>query len=115
MRLGSATAFVLALAGLAAGCRGDAVKCDQGCRNYFTLMYWNKADADIARAPADQRDALRKQKLGELNKRMEDGVDMCISQCQAANKPDDIECMITAKTADQARGCVGAEPDKSGQ
>src|ERR1700755_3544284 len=105
MRLGSATVLPAMLGlGLAlAACRGDAVKCDQGCRNYFTLSFWNKADAEIARARGEQRDALRKQKLGELNQGMESGVDMCVSQCQAANNTADIECMIAAKTAEQAR------------
>lgn len=101
------TAIVLSLAALV-GCHGDPVKCDQGCRNYFTLHFWAEADKDIARAPADQRDALRKQKLGDLDKRMGDGLDMCVSQCQAANNKDDIECMIAAKTVDQVRSCANA-------
>jgi hypothetical protein len=99
------TAIVLSLAALA-GCRGDPVKCDQGCRNYFTLHFWAEADKELARAPADQRDALRKQKLGDLDKRMADGVDMCVSQCQAASNKDDIECMIAAKTVEQVRACA---------
>jgi hypothetical protein len=95
---------VLSLAALA-GCRGDAVKCEQGCRNYFTLHFWAEADKELARAPADQRDALRKQKVGELAKRIDDG-GMCVSQCQAANNKDDVECMIAAKTVEQVRACA---------
>ena len=103
MRLGLVTIlFVAALA----GCKGDPVKCDQGCRNYFTLHFWAEADKEIAKAPVDQRDALRKQKLGELDTRMANGVDMCVSQCQAANDKDGIECMIAAKTVEQVKTCA---------
>jgi hypothetical protein len=108
MRLGPA-ALVFALAGLVAGCRGDPVQCDKGCRNYFTLNFWKQADAEIAKAPPEQRDALRKQKLGELDKGLESGVDMCVSQCISVGNTNDTECMVTAKTADQVRACVGAE------
>ena len=101
----SAAAFSMAI--MAGGaCKGDAQKCDTGCRNFFTLLYWKTADAEVSASPVDQRDALRKQKLGEFDRKLENGIDMCVSQCQAANNDTDIECMIAAKTADQATGCL---------
>jgi hypothetical protein len=109
MHFGRATAFVLGLGwalAFGAGCKGDAVKCEQGCRNYAQLMYWKDADAEIAKAPADKRDALRHQKLGEFGQKLDHGLDMCVSQCQAANGEDDINCLIAAKTADQAQACL---------
>jgi len=96
-------ALVLTL--LFAACKGDLQKCDTGCRNYATLLYWKNADADIAAAPPAERDALRKRKLGEFSGKLENGVDMCVSQCQSANNTDDIDCMIAAKTADQELAC----------
>jgi hypothetical protein len=91
--------------GLLGGCKGDAVKCDQGCRNYGALVFWKHADAEIAAAPPDQRDAVRKTMLGKFQNDLEQGIDQCVSQCQSANNTDDVECMIAAKTGDQAMAC----------
>jgi hypothetical protein len=100
MRLAVALALVIC------ACRGDPVKCDQGCRNFATLVYWKHADAEIAATPADQRDAVRKRFLGKFDSMLENGVDVCISQCQSANNTDQVDCMIEAKTGDQALACV---------
>lgn len=98
--------MVLLLVGTAiAACRGDAQQCDQGCRNAAGLVYWRTADQEIAAAPADQRDALRKRKLAEFATKLEGGVDMCVSQCQAAGNQAQIDCLIAARTADQALAC----------
>ncbi|HSS00042.1 MAG TPA: hypothetical protein VLM79_23460 [Kofleriaceae bacterium] len=100
-------AIALALASIVAlgACRGDPVKCDQGCRNYATLVYWKHAEAKITAAPADQRDAMRKQQQEELDRYLEQGVPVCVRQCQSANNTDQTDCMIAAKTADQATAC----------
>jgi hypothetical protein len=89
-----------------AACKGDAVKCDQGCRNFATLAYWKTADAQIAAAPLAERDALRKKLLGKFDSQLEGGIDLCVSQCQSANNTKDIDCMIEAKTGDQALACL---------
>jgi hypothetical protein len=91
---------------LLCACKGDMQKCEQACRNYGTLVYWKHADAEIAAAPAAEQDALRKKKLGQFDSKLENGVDMCVSQCQSANNDADMECMIAAKTADQAIACT---------
>jgi hypothetical protein len=91
---------------LAAGCRGDPQRCEQACRNFGNLVYWKPADAEIAAAHPDQRDALRKQKLGELAKRLEVHVDMCVSQCTATDDSTTVDCMIAAKTSEQALACA---------
>ena len=87
-------------------CKGDAVKCEQACRNFATLAYWVTADKEVAAAPPDKRDALRKRKLGEFDSKLENGVDLCISQCQSANNDEQVDCMIAAKTGEQALACV---------
>lgn len=97
--------LALVLTVLLAACKGDAVKCDQGCRNFATLAYWKTADAQIAAAPAVERDALRKKLLGKFDSQLEGGIDLCVSQCQSANNTKDIDCMIEAKTGDQALAC----------
>jgi hypothetical protein len=90
--------------GLAA-CKGDAVKCEQGCRNYGALVFWKNAEIEIAAAAPDKRDDLRKTMLGKFNTDLDGGIALCVSQCQSANNTDDVECMIAAKTGDQAVAC----------
>ncbi|HEY0987795.1 MAG TPA: hypothetical protein VGD80_12115 [Kofleriaceae bacterium] len=106
MRLVGALVLVSILASGLCACKGDPVKCDQGCRNFASLLYWKKADAEIAAAPADQRDALRKQHLGRFESMVESGIDACVSQCKSAGNTEQTDCLIEAKTADQALACT---------
>lgn len=89
-----------------AACHGDRQKCETACRNYGTLLYWDLSDKEINAAPADQRDALRKRKLGEFSSKLENGIDLCVNQCSSANNDKMTDCMIAAKTADDAKKCV---------
>ena len=89
-----------------AGCRVDAQQCDQACRNVAELLYWKGADKEIAAVPADQRDALRKQRLGEFATKVASGIEGCILRCQSARDQDAVDCMIAAKTPDQAQACT---------
>ena len=88
------------------GCKGDPVKCESACRNYAKLIYWDKADAEIAAAPPAQRDELRKQKLAKFSADLEEGVNMCTNRCISAGNDKQIDCLNAAKTAAQARDCV---------
>ncbi|HTJ43987.1 MAG TPA: hypothetical protein VL463_17900 [Kofleriaceae bacterium] len=102
--------LVLVLGASACGASGD--KCDKACRNYFTLHYWDEADKEIAKAPPDQRDALRRKKVEQLDPRMNQELGMCVSQCREAAGNDEAKCMIEAKTAKDVEACVppgGAE------
>jgi len=101
----SLLALVAPLA-LLLGCKGDPVKCEKACRNYAELTYWKKADAEINAAPVAERDALRKQKMGEFSNNLSRGVDMCTSQCMSANNDEIINCLLDAKTSEQAQGCA---------
>ena len=104
--MSSSPAIALAVALVAgAGCRVDALQCDQACRNAMSLAYWKAADQEIAAAPADQRDALRKQKLSEFTKKVEAGIDGCVLRCQSARDQATVDCLIAARTADQAQVC----------
>ena len=88
------------------GCKGDPVKCEKAVRNYYSLLYWDKADAEIAKAPEQDRDKLRKEKLARFEIEMEKGVDTVVSQCVSANNDKQIDCMIDAKTATEAKACT---------
>ena len=87
-------------------CKGDPQKCERALRNYMQLVYWEKADAEIAAAPAEKRDALRKDKLAEFEREMQQGLQTVTTQCVSANNDDTVNCMIGAKTAAQAKACV---------
>ena len=99
-------AVLIAVLGLVAACKGDRQKCETACRNYGTLLYWEISDKQIQAVPAEQRDALRKRKLAEFSSKLENGVDVCINQCSSANNDKQVDCMIAAKTADEAGKCT---------
>lgn len=102
---GPAIALAVALVAVA-GCRVDAQQCDQACRNAMSLAYWKAADQEIAATAADQRDALRKQKLSEFTRKVEAGIDGCVLQCQSARNQATVDCLIAARTADQVQACT---------
>jgi hypothetical protein len=101
-----AVTFLVVLIVVAACHQGDPDKCEQAVRNYATLEYWKHADAEIAKVPEAQRDALRKQKLADFTSKMENGVQTLVTQCVSANDKDTINCMIAAKTAEAAEKCA---------
>jgi hypothetical protein len=104
--MSSGPAIALAVALIAgAGCRVDAQQCDQACRNAMSLAYWKAADQEIAAAAADQRDALRKQKLSEFTRKVDAGIDGCVLRCQSARDQTTVDCLIAARTAEQAQAC----------
>ena len=86
-------------------CKGDPEKCDQACRNYAQLVYWEKANQEIEALPVEQRDEARKEKLAKFAHDLERGVDFCTNKCISANNTDSIDCMIAAKNAAQAKKC----------
>jgi hypothetical protein len=87
------------------GCQGDPQKCEQAVRNYTSLVFWASADREIGSAAPDKQDAMRKQKLVEYNAQLERGLPTMVSQCQNARNDDLTDCMINAKTAEQAKAC----------
>ncbi|HEY4175930.1 MAG TPA: hypothetical protein VGM90_03830 [Kofleriaceae bacterium] len=92
-------------------CKGDPVKCEAACRNYAKLNYWDVANKDIAAAPADKREALNKKYLAKFGGEVDEGVDVCVSQCSSANNEKTIDCMIAAQNVTDVRKC-GGEPDE---
>jgi hypothetical protein len=98
--------LALVLATTAGACGANGADCDKACRNYFTLHYWDEADREIAKAPPDQRDALRRKKVEELDPRMQGELNMCVSQCREAAGNKEAKCMIEAKTVKDVEACV---------
>ncbi|HEY4057734.1 MAG TPA: hypothetical protein VGM39_14065 [Kofleriaceae bacterium] len=96
---------------LVGACKGDPVKCEAACRNYAKLTYWDTANKDIAAAPAEKRDAMNKKYLAKFASEVDEGVDVCTSQCSSANNEKTIDCMIGATTVAAIRKC-GGEPEE---
>jgi hypothetical protein len=96
---------LLALSALSA-CKGDPVECDQACRNFATLVHWKKTDAEIAAAPPEKRDTMKRRKIAEFENKLENGIDQCVAQCVSAHNADQTHCMMEAKTADDVEACV---------
>ena len=104
-------ALSVAVLGLS-GCKGDRGKCEKAARNYATLVYWKRADAEIAKLPVDQRDAERKRRLSKFANELEKDIDFFVEQCVNANNDDQIDCMLAAKTGEEAAKCADLiEPD----
>jgi hypothetical protein len=89
-----------------AGCRGDRVKCEKAARNYHQLKYWKKAEAEIAAAPPEKRDQMRKDAVVKFEHEEEVGTVALVTRCVAANDDDTVNCLIEAKTAEQADACA---------
>lgn len=104
-RLGLGLVLSGVLAALGA-CKGDPVRCEKAARNYATLVYWDKADAEIAAAPEADRKLMRQRKLSEFTNKLEQDIDFFVGQCTSANNDDQVDCMIAAKTAAEARECA---------
>lgn len=104
-----ATVFLFALG----ACKGDRGKCEQAARNYATLVFHKNLDAELAKLPEAERDAHRKKRLSEFTNEIEGHIDMVTAQCVSANNTEQIDCMVAAKTADQALECADvASPPK---
>jgi hypothetical protein len=109
MRHAAALAFLVALL---AGCgRGDRKICEQACRNYYTLAFWNKWDPVINAEPEAERAKLREYKLTELEAGLAQGVDQCVESCTRADNEDQYKCMAAAKTWKEAHACAETEAE----
>lgn len=100
-----ALVLVAILAAAPACKRPSAEACEEALRNYFSLLYWEQAEAEIAAAPPEKREQLRVEKLADRDKKLEEGMTFGISQCRAARDFDGVKCMREATTPAQARKC----------
>lgn len=106
----SAAVLVVATALAAPGCKKPkAEDCEAGIRNWFTLIYWEEAEKEIAAAPPEQRDAVRAAKLADRDKKLAEGMELSVRQCRAAGDFAGVKCMKAARTAAQARACRPAK------
>jgi hypothetical protein len=79
--------------------------CDKGCRNYFTLHYWEEAEREIAAAPEAEREALRAKKVSDLEPRMMQNLDICVQRCRSGGEKSRVNCWIEAKTMAELKRC----------
>ncbi|MDB4960485.1 MAG: hypothetical protein JWP01_484 [Myxococcales bacterium] len=83
----------------------DAAACERACRNFGTVKYWARADAEIAALPPGEQAAARTGKQAELTTQLEAGVGACTTQCISANNAPQTACMGAAKTMDELTAC----------
>ena len=88
------------------GCKGDRVQCEKAARNYATLVFWERTDAELAKLPAAERDRERSKRLSKFTNELESQIDFFIDQCVRANNDDQVDCMISAKTREEALKCA---------
>jgi hypothetical protein len=98
--------LVLVAGVLLAGCKGDRQKCEQAARNYATLTFWKKTDAELAQLPEVEREPARKKKLSKFTNELEKDIDFFTGQCMSANNDEQVDCMLAAKTAEQVGKCA---------
>ena len=97
----------------AAACKADAQRCEQAARNFATLTYWKKTNAELEKLPADKREGARKKALSLFTNELEGKIEGIVQQCQSANNDEQIDCMIAAKTAEQSLECADpADPNE---
>ncbi|MBP6634088.1 MAG: hypothetical protein KBG28_09600 [Kofleriaceae bacterium] len=101
-----ALTVLVALAGAACG-KAPRKQCEEMCRRFAELAFWDGAEREIAAAPEPERAALRSKKQAEFETKLAEGVDFCVSKCRSANNEDDNKCVIAAKTFADARKCTG--------
>jgi hypothetical protein len=83
----------------------DKPRCEQACRNFATLKFWQHADDEISALPQADQAAARAAKADELATKLAAGLDTCVSACFAANNPEQTACWGDATTVEQLAKC----------
>lgn len=90
------------------GCgKAPRKQCEEMCRAYSSLAFWEQANKEITAAPDEQQAALRAAKESEYAQKRDNGLEFCISKCRSANNEEDNRCVIAAKTFADAKKCTG--------
>jgi len=99
-------AILTAALAVGTGCKRPSPEdCEAAISNWFKLVYWEQVEKEIAEAPPEQREELRKTKLADRDAKMKEGMDLAVAQCRAARDFEGVKCMKAATTAAQARAC----------
>jgi hypothetical protein len=106
MRAAGFVGCLILSSALAMGCKGDREKCATAAQRYAELVFWDRANAEIAKLPVEQRDNERKRKLLEFNRELDAQLDFRVQQCVAAGNDDQSDCIIKAKTGAEALDCA---------
>src|SRR5262245_43370030 len=106
MRAAALVLSLVLLAPLAGGCKGDREKCAQAAQHYAELDYWDRENKNIAKLPAQEQEAERKRKIVAFNRDVDAQFDNSVRNCVSANNDDQVDCIIAAKTKDEALECA---------
>ena len=83
----------------------DAAACDRACRNFATLRYWARADAQLATVPAADRASARIEHEAELTRQLAAGVEACVEGCLGAGNAVQTACLASASSVEQLAAC----------
>lgn len=112
MRAVAFAASLVLLSGFVTGCKGDREKCMQATQRYAEIVYWEKANEEIAKLPAEERDRERKRRIVAFNREIDEQLDFRVQQCIAANADGQADCIIASKTRADAMKCADIAKDE---
>lgn len=109
MRLLLPGLFALVL--LAACNRPSLDQCEQLCRDYSELAYFDKVDRSLADQPPEEQKRRRAEKKKEWESKQKDSVflrrlDNCVTDCRHSGDKEMVGCVHEAETVDQAKACL---------
>jgi hypothetical protein len=85
-------------------------RCARAALNFASLVYWKRANDEIAATPVGEREAARERLTAAFDEDVARGLERVVNECVAANNEPQITCMIAAKTAEDALTCAAIQP-----
>jgi hypothetical protein len=101
-----ACSVLVLVCGVSACDKASVQQCDKGCRNYFTLHYWEEVEAELATLPEAARAPRRIEAQAQLETRMMQNLDLCIQKCKSGADDERVDCWIRARTTTEAKRCA---------
>lgn len=102
---------VFLLCGSVIGCsRPSKKKCEEACWHQAKLVYWELAEAEIAKAPEPEQAKTRADLQAKWDALVADTENpqpkVCTEMCTKQGRQTEVDCIIKAKTAKAAKACT---------
>lgn len=83
----------------------DDALCERSCQRFATIKFVAANQDEIAKLPADKREAAIQQKTRELEGKLQAGLPTCVQQCRAANNVQQTACFARAESPQDLAAC----------
>lgn len=83
----------------------DDALCERSCRRFATIRFIAATQDEIAKLPADKREAAIQDKTRELEGKLAAGLPECVKQCRAANNVKQTACFARAENPQDIGAC----------